>query len=485
MRFLLLSLFASISLLGDVKHVYITWEDDPCTSLTINIHATTPTLKLAYDQETQLTFDDYEEHYELDGTGFIDRYIYHHTIKGLEPDNLYFFSIQGDREYKVRTAPDTPPYRFIFGGDCEVTEKAENILMEIAKWDPTAIIFGGDYGREITTVNDIDKWDEWFDLYLEHLLTPDDCLIPLILAIGNHDVFGQFSQTPDRAPFYYNFFKQTPNNKSYFTKTFGKSVAITILDSGHTAAYKGPQKKFLEETLRKHQNIPIHFTSYHIPIYPSVRFTKNNAFFQLAHNILSLQGQGYRSNAILLPQSELGREHWVPLFDQYGLTAAFEHHDQTLKRTKPLKNSIPTKDGTLYLGDGGIGPEDQYTPIQTYLQPYFAKTLSHVPFFWVVDCTEKRVNYRAINHLGNVLDETTQKVKKCLQNSQSESSDFLTLENPLFLTPLQKKLPPMPLISPSAQSNQMLALSMLMTPVFAPFQLYQIVPNLFTLRSHS
>lgn len=435
MRFYSLLFLAVTLLYADIKHVYVTWEDDPCTSLTINIHATTSELEVAYDMEPQLTFDDYQNKYELTGEGFVDRYIYHLTINHLKPGKLYFFHIKGDKHYKVKTAPDKPFYRFIFGGDCEVTDKAEALLMEVAKWDPTAIIFGGDYGRRIHTINDIDKWDEWFDLYLNHLYTPDGCLIPMILAIGNHDVFGEFFQAPDRAPFYYTFFHQTPTHKSYFSKTFGKHVAITILDSGHTENYDGEQKKFLSETLEKHKDYPLHFAAYHIPIYPSVRFTKSNTFFQIAHNILSLQGQGHRSPAILLTQAELGRKHWVPLFDAYKLTAAFEHHDQTLKRTKPLKNSEPMKDGTIYLGDGGFGPEDQYTPIQGYLQPYFAKTLSHIPFFWVVDCTEKKVKYRAINHLGNVIDETSHKVEKCLQNSPLESSDSQTSENPPSLMP--------------------------------------------------
>ena len=77
------------------------------------------------------------------------------------------------------------------------------------------------------------------------------------------------------------------------------------------------------------------FAAYHVPIYPSHR-------------------------AYGLSDSTLVRAAWLPLFDAYDLTAAFENHDHMHKRTKRLRNNVPDPDGTLYLGDGclGMAPRD-------------------------------------------------------------------------------------------------------------------------------
>lgn len=42
----------------------------------------------------------------------------------------------------------------------------------------------------------------------------------------------------------------------------------------------------------------------------------------------------------------------VLLCDRYGLTAAFEHHDDVLKRTLSLRAGQRDASGTIYLGDG-------------------------------------------------------------------------------------------------------------------------------------
>ena len=42
----------------------------------------------------------------------------------------------------------------------------------------------------------------------------------------------------------------------------------------------------------------------------------------------------------------------MPLFDNYHLTAAFEHHDHAFKRTHLLRANQTDPGGTLYLGDG-------------------------------------------------------------------------------------------------------------------------------------
>lgn len=49
------------------------------------------------------------------------------------------------------------------------------------------------------------------------------------------------------------------------------------------------------------------------------------------------------------------REAWVPIFDEYEFTGAFENHVHQYKRSYPLKNSKKSDKGTVYFGDGSMG----------------------------------------------------------------------------------------------------------------------------------
>ncbi|MFA5250233.1 MAG: hypothetical protein WC371_02345, partial [Parachlamydiales bacterium] len=110
-------------------------------------------------------------------------------------------------------------------------------------------------------------------------------------------------------------------------------------------------------------------------------------------------------------ESQLQKKFWRPLFDWGRLSAAFEHHDGTLKRTKLLKNNQSCNFGTLYLGDGALAPSNQLWPIQAYLSQHFAKALGKVQFFWLVEVFEDQVIYQAISETGEILDGFTQQIK--------------------------------------------------------------------------
>ena len=97
-----------------------------------------------------------------------------------------------------------------------------------------------------------------------------------------------------------------------------------------------------------------------------------------------------------------------PLFDKYNLTVAFEHHEHCLKRSKPIKNDKIASNGTVYLGDGALGPHDQHTPIQNFIKDYFAKTIGYIHFFWLVEIREDHIRYRAVGSHGRTVDEYIQ-----------------------------------------------------------------------------
>jgi hypothetical protein len=84
----------------------------------------------------------------------------------------------------------------------------------------------------------------------------------------------------------------------------------------------------LNNTLKERSTIPYKFVIYHVAAFPSVR-----------------KWDGSTAKDI--------RKHWVPLFEEYGVSAVFENHDHAYKRSKLLKRGVVDPTGVLYFGDGG------------------------------------------------------------------------------------------------------------------------------------
>ena len=135
---------------------------------------------------------------------------------------------------------------------------------------------------------------------------------------------------------------------------------------------------WLEEVLRADQGLPSRFALYHIPLYPS-----------------------HRSFARRL--SAAGRTHWAPLFDRYGLTAAFENHDHTFKRSRILRDNAVSTDGegVIYLGHGAWGRGAREIDLKK--RWYLAKASSTL-HFWRVDVSKTTVEYRAFDDRGGLFD---------------------------------------------------------------------------------
>ncbi|MCK4933999.1 MAG: metallophosphoesterase family protein [Simkaniaceae bacterium] len=427
MRLLFSILFFCASLQAEdpkIRHVYLTWQGDTSTTMTINVHTLggLEEIDVCYTEEKKANQEPYKHHIRAKGIPFACgdhmRHLFHIELTNLSAGGTYCFTLGTKKtgfieELKFKTIhPKNSSYRFITGGDCEVNSTAIALMKQASACNPDALFLGGDYPTGVESLADYGKWDEWLDMYTNNMTAIDGTLIPMIVAIGNHEAFGGFNQLPEKAPFYYNYFKQNERDSSYFSKTFGEDIVLFVLDSGHTASYGGSQLDWMKQEFQKHESKKIKLAIYHVPIYPSVRFPKPTVPYHIISKIMELNGYKYFTRAILLPQSDKGGKYWLPLFDKYQLTAAFEHHDQTLKRTKQLFNGKEHPNGTLYLGDGGWGPELQCTPIQYYFNSFFAKTIGHVSFFWLVDINKNSIHYRALTPTGTTIDEYYQNISK-------------------------------------------------------------------------
>ncbi len=324
----------------------------------------------------------------------------HHSalIEKLEPDSLYLFQIDGfSVQHTFQTAPKNleKPINFVVGGD---TYKDEALFREINRQasatNPLFALIGGDLAyaspKSRKKPDDGDRWIAWLKCWYETMqihttdsLKSPSRLIPMITAIGNHDIKGRHNQTEKEAIFFYSLFRWPFLQKSYYTLRFSDYLSIYLLDSGHAFPIAGKQKKWLKEEMRKDQQICHKIAIYHIAAYPSIR--------------------PYRS-----PLSREIRKEWIPLFDAYKLNIAFENNDHAYKRTFRLKNSKPNLIGVVYIGDGSWGVEPRI-PKKTIHTEYLEVTKMETQFCSVTLSAQSRIVV-AIGSKGQEIDRYEEKI---------------------------------------------------------------------------
>ncbi len=370
------------------RHVYLTWQGDTSTTITVNYQT------LEETDSSEVYFDtkprngragDYQ--FYAKGTrrkipGLEDgRSIHWVELANLKPGKTYYF-VAGDSrngftaERKFQTIPDgTQKLRFIDGGDMGTGPALQPLLQHAARQEPNFAVVGGDLAYANDALTNYTRWDIWLDAWEQCMVTPKGYTIPMVLAIGNHEVRGGVGRSPTNAVFYFQYFAQI-HDRSYYSRKFGKNFVIYLLDSGHITPHTGKQASWLDAEMEDNKGVPHQFAVYHVPLYPSYR---------------AYDGAG----------SAAGRNAWLPIFDKHHLTAAFEHHDHSFKRTKLLRNNQPNVNGTLYLGDGCWGQTAR--PIKRERRWYEEK-IGSIQHFWCVDVARNRVEYRAFDKEGKIFD---------------------------------------------------------------------------------
>lgn len=371
-------------------HVYLTWQNDPRTTMTVNFHSPDlhEDLRLYYDTTPRDgVIDAYANHatgrtHQIEGLRD-GRHIYHIEAAGLEPGVLYHFILAANGEAlteELRFRPLPPgdaPIRFISGGDMGILPRAEQLTRLAGETDPMFGLIGGDIAYANGRLKNAWMWDRWLNIWEQNMKTSDGVMVPMMLAIGNHEVSDGTGSPESVAPFFYGYFPQ--GGRTYFTRQLRDDTILIVLDSGHSVPHDGPQAAWLESTLAAETETRNTVAVYHAPLYPSHR-----------------DFDDFRAVA--------GRESWLPHFDRYGLRVALENHDHTFKRTKVLKENQVSDTGTVYLGDGcfGINPRDIPEPDRWYLEK-----ASGTPHFWLVDIDDAGMHFQAISHAGDVLDGLT------------------------------------------------------------------------------
>ena len=393
--------------------LYLTWQRDPVTTMTVHWHtdwtegfadsalefravgADGAAWSRATGHAAQFPFTNRMVH-TVEITGLRGDTTYEFRLGRLstrEPDGALLFAPHGTVQ-KFRTLPATlsRPVRFVSGGDIyggDTPDLMATMCKTAAAQDPEFALLGGDIAYVNNEPKAASRWFEFFRTWQRTMVTKDGRMIPVVPAIGNHEVHGDTYQirggapnrgvSPDRALFFYTLFS-FPGRPGYDALDFGNYLTLLALDSFHTNPVPGPQTDWLRGALAQRRHVPFIVPFYHVPAYPSHR-------------------------AFSGPISVAIRANWVPLFDEAGVRFAFENHDHTYKVSHPLRAGERHPAGTRYLGDGAWAVN---TRVTTELEkaPYLERAHSKNHVF-VVTLHPDRAEFKAVDPQGETFDNFT------------------------------------------------------------------------------
>ncbi|WP_228527877.1 purple acid phosphatase family protein [Pararhodonellum marinum] len=371
--------------------IMLSWKDDPTTTMCLDWH--TP------ESQTQNLFYRLKGSEEWQGqTGETfpfpfssDRFVQRVELTGLTPNTAYEvkFSDKG-KVFHFITMPEhthEEAIRIAIGGD-SMHERAfmEKTNQLVVKYDPHFAIIGGDLAYANGLEENLNRWYDWFEA-LKELITPEGKIIPVVVCIGNHEVKGgYFSKHEDYtqsdasrlkiAPYFYPLFT-FPGQPGYSTLDFGNYLSLFILDTQHSNPIEGQQTDWLKKALTERKDTQHLIPIYHVPAFPSAR-----DFDGEVHALI--------------------RENWVPLFESFGVTLAFENHDHTYKRTYPIRNQQVDDTGVVYIGDGAWGTRTR--EVHPVDQTWYLNKAVGIRNFTLLSIQGSEKSMMMFDEEGNLLD---------------------------------------------------------------------------------
>jgi acid phosphatase type 7 len=318
------------------RQVVLTWQQDPSTTMTITWRTDERGENniLRYADKPDARPRNWKT-LEAKTFTFEETSAWLHTVElqNLKPGQHYYVEIPHPThpdKFHFITMPDEKNRRelvFLVGGDSRTrrdVRREMNVLA--ARENPDFVIFDGDF---ISTALNEGQWDDWFDDWHEQMITANGRRIPVVPAIGNHEVDGSYLQPREKAPFYLKRFV-APEPRNYYVLSFGPDLVVVTLDSDHLTEIT-QQSEWLDKTLQAHRDTRWKVVQYHVAAWPSVR---------------DFDGA--------IPQKI--RTHWIPLFEKHNVDLVIEAHDHAYKKTVPIRNNQQDNDrGIIYIGDGGWG----------------------------------------------------------------------------------------------------------------------------------
>lgn len=340
----------------DLIGLYLTWRGDPTTTMTVNwvdiyeYSGDGVYFRAVRDDDRDEAWQHVEAAESTVGPTTLQ--LRRAELAGLEPGTLYEFCV-GEKpddaahiwRFKTMPAKLDQPISFVAGGDMMHNRAMMDAMnAQMQKLNPDFAVLMGD----LAYANDVvgSRWIDWLQSWKEYAVGDGKRLTPMVLAIGNHEVKkGYDGKIPEDAEYFYSLFS-LPSDRSYFALDFGDYLSWIILDSGHTHDVAGKQTRWLQAALAERCDQQFLFAGYHFPAYGTTKAPKDGL-------------------PIDSPRAKAIQENWSPLFERYGVTAAFENDHHTFKRSHRLRGrQRDDENGILYLGDGawGVVPREVPSP---------------------------------------------------------------------------------------------------------------------------
>ncbi|MGH2613439.1 MAG: fibronectin type III domain-containing protein [Rhabdochlamydiaceae bacterium] len=370
---------------GEPDALYLTWVDDPTTTMTVVWHGGEASRVMYHPVGDARWMSVTAKSHTVSDTSVK---VYVSQIEELKSDSTYVFKIEGSRrEFKFRTLPKklTREVRLVVGGDLLYywgTEVLDRMNRAVSYDDPDFVVIGGDLAYTTGSkrslkgrVWEVERWQEFFRVMQKTMVAKEGRMIPMIPVVGNHDVHRKSTKRVNQEVFY-EVFPFPQEGKAYRNLKIGNYLSLVLLDTGHTSPIEGAQTEWLQSILANDKTAYL-FSIYHVGAYPSVYKYKGST-------------------------PELLRKTWVPLFEEAQICGAFEHHSHALKRTYPIKKGKKDPNGVVYFGDGswGVPPRNVRSPQELW---YLAMSAS-VNACWFIHLTKKGAAIEARTMSGEMKD---------------------------------------------------------------------------------
>jgi len=416
---------------GRICHIYSTLPEDPSTSIILNVQTGSDLsqIQVLYTKENAANngkadsqpLNKTPKSYFLEIEWKAQRYVHSVYLDELEPNTLYYTQIFYENKFlgdaRFKTLPSSKMetnITVVTGGDSGGTEKSTQFIQNIASYDPDVIVIGGDIVYDNGNINCYYCWDYYLDQF-DILNKRLGRVIPLVLAVGNHDVgmnSFQFRNVEKDKNLLFLFFPQhtkttgsgqeipDPHERmSYFSHRLGNTLHVT-LDSGYLTKYSGNQTEWLIEVSQKYHTAA-KIATYHTPIFPGCFFNP------------SKYGVDSRFTS------------WIPIFEKYNFMGVFENHVHLFKRTFPLKFTKQIQSpGVVYFGDGawGVNVNDCYAEDPNPNITGLFEKLGSINHVWIVKITPQTLEYQAINLNGEIIDQYNQSISDYTSKTSPKSS---------------------------------------------------------------
>ena len=413
---------------SQIDVIYLSYESNPLTSITIQFHIikhTIPSTKILYREEGKEDWKETEGEYKRppatdNPPPHTDkrRWVCFTKLEGLNSGTKYEFKVKENTEktYNFKTMPENlvnKEIKIAIVSDCHgFSFSSDDYFQEITEmigekgFNADIVLGAGDYtyGEGRGRKNDGNTWFGLLKTYQQNAITSDNCLIPFLPALGNHDVNHVTSNSerkPENAKHYSSLFCFPTKNDEPIQKfglgnlVFGSYLQILILDTG-TSTYginDNEQLDFLDNIDGTIKHI--------IPVY-----------HRAMHGIRD--GNVWNSEGI--------QEMFAKTFYDNGVNVVVEAHNHTWNYTASLgydenEHLKLDENGFVLLGEGCWGYDGTARNVDGWENSNFIldakgldKDIENARHFWGITISENSIKWEAMNYKGEVIYSDTKNV---------------------------------------------------------------------------